>query len=198
MGLLTAMIAGGACADQLIFAPTGRTLGLGQAKLEAAVSADDSDAKFIWANVGLPRLELQGIRVEDEAGNSDDGFGAELAVLPETMITPAVGVGVRDAGNNTSLGRAFYAAVTKTVPLVSNMGLPIRYLKLSGGLGTDELNGLFGGIEVGLPYRLEGVAEWDGQQFNASLGWTPISHVQLKAYWLDGEFFYGGRLSIGL
>lgn len=195
--VLVMAIAGQVFADQLILAPTGRTLTLGQAKLEGAVMADDSDNSIVWANVGLPRLELNAIRVENEGNDGDIGFGAEFAILPETLVTPAIGVGIRDITDETNFGPAFYAAVSKTVPLAGKLPV-ITSLKLHGGLGTDSLDGIFAGVELGLPYNLNGIAEYVNDNFNFSLGWSPIKFVQVKAYWIDSDFFYGGRLSIGL
>ena len=203
---LAALCATQVSADRLILMPMGSVLGRGSVKAEAAfgsgidtgsLSPANSD-RIYWANIGLGHLELTASRVEGPGGFESNALGVELGVLPETMITPALGIGVRDLGDDIGPGRGYYLAVSKSVPLTDVAPLPVHDIKLHAGYGFEGINGFFAGAQVGLPMKLTLSLEHDGENFNAALSWNMIPKVGLKVYSLDGHIFYGASLKIGL
>jgi hypothetical protein len=203
LALLIALCVSQVHADRLIVIPTGITLNSGAVKAEAAWRSSDGDDIFVpkdadqinWLNIGISRFEIDARRLVRSDGMDKDTVGFEASILPETMLTPAIGIGVRDVSNE--LERGYYLAVSKTVPLTNKLPLPIHDVKIHGGLGLKgELEGLFIGAEAGLPMGLKISAELVDSKLNASLGWSPISKITLKGYSLDGEFFYGADAKI--
>ncbi|MDO8684188.1 MAG: hypothetical protein Q7N50_11975 [Armatimonadota bacterium] len=187
-----------AFADRIIFTPTGSLLDKGSIKAEAAFGPSDVVIdRFYWVNVGLGKLELEGMRrVEALTGEEHDIISAELGILPETLLTPALGVGVRDIGDE--IERGYYAAVTKTVPVIDKIPFFSTDIKLHAGYGIDGFEGFFAGAEVGLPMKLRIAAEYDGDVTNAYLSWNGLPKTSLKVYSLDGDIFYGAGFHAGL
>jgi hypothetical protein len=201
--LLVALSVSQVQADRLILVPTGSVLNSGAIKAEAAFRSSNGDSIFVpkdadqinWLNLGISRFELDARRLVRSDGMDKDTVGFEASVLPETLLTPAIGIGIRDITNE--LERGYYLAVTKTVPLTNKLPTPIHDIKLHGGFGLKgELDGIFLGAEAGLPMGLKVTAEVVDSKINASLGWSPISKITLKAYELDGKLFYGADAKI--
>jgi hypothetical protein len=198
--ILTAVVAScPAMADRIIFAPTGTTLAGGEVRVEGAISPSLGDSKAYWIGMGLQRIELTGMRVKgnkDVLGAQDaDIIGAEMSVLPETTLTPGVGVGVWDATAETTKGRGYYLAITKILPVVSEFPSPLRDIRVHAGIGTGGIDGFFGGAEATIPLGLKLSAEYFNKDFNFAVGKRLLPGVQAKVYLLDGEMFYGLQLS---
>lgn len=187
VALALVLCASQAFADRLVLTPTGSVLGRADLRGEAAFGPDDT--RLYWVNVGLGLVELEGSRMENDAGLKEDILSAEAALLPETILTPAVGVGVRDISDE--IERGYYVAVTKTVPLTDKIPFFLHDVKLHAGYGIDGINGLFGGAEIGLPMGFVLAGEYDGENTNASLSWEALPMVGLKVYSLDSEIFFG-------
>jgi len=202
-----ALCASQAFGDRLILTPTGNLLDQGEVRAEAAFGSPDAPTGLLtagaservyWANIGMGRIEIEGARFEPEGGESLDILSAEVAVLPETLVTPAIGLGVRDITEETTDGRGYYVAITKTVPLTDVVPFFLHDVKVHAGYGVDGLNGAFGGVQVGLPLKLTLYAEHDSENFNAALSWNIVPLVGLKVYSLDGEVFYGASFKMKL
>lgn len=203
---IVALFCAQACADRLITIPTGNTLAKASVKAEAISGFSDGTTTLVpfgevyrayWVNVGLGNVEIEGTRYVERGGDHKDCFSAELGILPETIITPAIGFGVRDIGNE--IERGVYLAVSKTLPLSDKIPMmPVRNIKVHGGYGIDGLNGIFLGAQADLPMHLTLSVEEVDSKFNASLAWNVIPKLSLKFYSLDGEFFYGASFRAGL
>ncbi len=197
---LAAVVAiGPASADRVIFSPTGTTLGTAGVKAEAAIGPSNDDAKIYWLGAGIPRLEVNAIRfdgVNEHLGVKDATvIGTELSILPETTLTPGIGVGVWDMTGETERGTGYYLALTKIVPLSSTLPTPIRDLTFHAGAGFSGIDGVFGGAEATIPLGLKLSAEYFQRKFNFAIGWRPIRAIELKAYLLDGDAYYGLQFS---
>jgi hypothetical protein len=193
---LAAMIAvGPASADRIILAPTGSILGPGQFKLEGAISPGNNDNKIYWAGIGLKKIELNAVRFgagQKMVGARDtDVVGMEVGLLPETILTPGVGVGVWDATDKTVDGRGYYLAVSKGVPLTKELPLPIRDIQLHVGYGMSGIKGAFVGAQAAIPFGLKVSAEYFQKKYDFALAWTAIPFLELKGQRLDGDTYYG-------
>lgn len=193
--VIAAICAGPVSADRVIFAPTGTTLAPGQIKAEAAIATADSSNRVYWAGIGLKRIEVNAFRVEGTptlaGARNDTVVGAEFSLLPETTLTPGLGLGIWDIANTTQEGRGYYAALTKAVPLTKQLPLPIRDIRLHVGYGINGVDGAFVGGEAKLPLGFSVSAERFLSQTNASLGLSIIPTLTIKASVLDGDTFYG-------
>lgn len=214
--LAAGLVAVPVSADRVIFAPTGIVLGGGEIRGEAATSPSNDDSKIYWLGMGLQRLEINVMRFDfkteapeaeethqvgtigrsffDIDGiNSDDlnVVGAELSVIPETTLTPGIGIGVWDVTGETPDGRGYYLAISKMLPLTGSLPSPIRDVKVHAGFGIDGIDGFFAGAEATIPLGIRLSAEYFKEDVNFSVGWGIIPGLQVKAYILDGETYYG-------
>ena len=188
VALIIIATVGPAFAERNILTPTGVTLGTGRFRVEGIVQADDTDNRTYWAGIGLSRFEVEGQRVETAESDSADLFNFELSLMPQTTFTPAVGVGVIDAADQ--LNRSFYGAVTKTVPLTDSLPLPLRDIRLTIGIGSGSISGVFAGAEATLlGFKLQ--AEYDSEDINASIGFPILGVATAKAMWIKDDFYVG-------
>jgi len=190
--LALSIIVAGVRADRLIMAPTGSILPPAHFKIEGALRPSEGRPSIVWANAGIGQVELQAVFFDNGMGDTDASIGAELQVLPETLLTPAVGFGIRDIADNGPQGRAEYLAVTKSI---STQGIPwVHDVKLHGGFGVEGIDGFFAGAEVGLPFDLSLAVEHDSHQFNVAGSWSPVRNLELKVYSLNADAYFGAVL----
>ena len=214
--LVFAVIAvGPVSADRIIFAPTGTTLSPGELKAEAATSPSNDNSRIYWLGLGMKQFEVNAIRLDgrndnpvvsedrgraivdfDDPESKDiDIINAQLNLVPETTLTPAISVGAWDLTDKTEGGTGYFLAITKGVPLTKELPLPIRDVKVHAGFGISGIEDFFGGAEASLPLGLRVSAEYFQKDLNYAIGWGPLPGLQVKAYILDGETFYGLRFS---
>ena len=207
-------------ADRIIFAPTGTVLGGGEIKAEAAAGNAEGFDRVYWLGLGLQRLELNAFRLQDRGSRSTapagraaagssrfdigselvgedslDVVNAEIGVLPETTLTPGIGVGVWDITNETKDGIGYFVAVSKALPLTRGIPSPIRDVRVHAGVGVGGIEGFFGGAEATILLGLRLYAEYFEGDFNFAVGWKVLPAVQLKAYLLGGDPFVGIQIS---
>lgn len=198
-------------ADRIILAPTGSVLSPGEVRAEGAIKPGDSGSRIYWLGLGMQRVELSATRfvipgapvetVGDSlvdkitGGKNTDLIGLEMSMLPETTMTPGVGIGIWDVTGKTSFGKGYYMAVTKSVPLTKQLPLPVQDVKIHGGYGINGIDGLFGGAEASLPLGIKLYAEYFQHDINYAVGWNPAPTLQLKVQVLDGDTFYGLQFS---
>ena len=189
--LMFLVVASGvAWADRLILAPKGEILPPGQFKIEGMLKPSGERPGVFWINAGVGQIELEGMLYDNGNGKMKGSVGAEAQLLPETLLTPAVGVGIRDIADNGLQGRAEYLAVTKTIPTEGLKGL-VHDVKLHVGFGLERIDGFFAGAEAGLPYNLWFAAEHDSHGLNIAGGWSPVRNLQIRAYGLNGDGYFG-------
>lgn len=206
VGILTVLcivclLAGSAGASRLILIPTAE--GLGTAGVQAEYAArSDGDGKAMWVNLGVSRFELEGARFEDFEDDSVDAISLQADVLPETSFTPAVAIGTRDIGDDTSGkgtlydGRSFYAVASKSVPITGGIPVLFQDVKLHGGIGTGSLSGIFFGVEGTLPFGLRLEGEYDTEDFNFALSYKIIPTLQARVSDIKGDVYWGGAFSL--
>ena len=185
-----AVVSGGAWADRLILAPKGEILPPGQFKIEGMLKPSGERPGVFWVNAGVGQIELEGMLYDNGTGKMKGSIGAEVQLLPETLLTPAVGVGIRDIADNGLQGRAEYLAVTKSIPTEGLKGL-VYDVKLHVGVGLEGIDGFFAGAEAGLPYNLWLAAEHDSHGLNIAGGWSPTRNLQLRVSGLNGDAYLG-------
>jgi len=201
MAVVGYLASGIASADRLVTIPTGDTLTTGGIRAEVQSRFDASKGQSYWVNLGLPHIEIEGARFQDYNGRSDDSLSIQASVLPETMFSPGISLGLRDVADNTRnsnmpyQGRAAYLAVSKSIPLTGGIPLLLHDVKVHGGVGTGSLKGLFFGAEGTLPLGLRAKAEYDSSRMNFEAAYFIVPKVKVDAALIKGDMYYGGAFS---
>jgi hypothetical protein len=113
-----------------------------------------------------------------------------------TLEAPAFSVGIRDVLNRGRERQAVFVALTKTIGLSLGQERFLKDFKLHGGLGSSRLEGPFLGFQARLAAGPTVSAEYVARRINASLSVQVFRGVQLKAYTLDKELFWGATLNL--
>lgn len=199
---LAFVIIGGASADRLILIPTGDAFGTGGVKAEYAGNSD-GDGKIYWVNVGVGKFEVEGTRYAGYGPDDTDVLSAQAQITPETMITPALAIGVRDIGEDAKgLGlpgtgeRSIYAVSSKSVPITEGIPGLFEEVRVHAGVGTGgELSGFFFGIEGNLrALGARAMVEYDTDDWNYALAYG-MKMLQGKVSWIKGDVYYGGAFT---
>ncbi len=180
--------------DRVILSPTGDVLESGQFKLEGVYRFSDERPNILWLQAGIWRTELQISRYDFGNGRREVTYGAELAVLPETYLTPSFGIGVLDVSDEGP-GRAGYIAASKAIP--SARFLWIEDLRLHAGLGAGSIKGVFAGADLKLKNDIGFSAEYDSKHINYSIKWMPLRGLSVSFCSLDGEAYFGASYNFG-
>ncbi len=190
------LIALGGCvlADPIILAPSATTLSTGQVRAEAALSPGNDQGNYFWFGTGISQFEVNLIRCGQSGGKVENDFGFQWDIIPQTVATPAVAVGLADVGSQSSSGVAPYAVATKRLPVSSILPF-VSSFEMTGGLGAGGISGPFLGFDAKLPLKFFLQAEYDSHNLNAAAGWQPTKLFRLKAYSINGHIYGGAELA---
>ena len=195
--LLTAailLLACGVWADNIIFVPRGTTLTTGQFRGQFLFSQTGDDGNFHTFSIGLKQLEFQYTHAEYVNGRKEELMGGQWNVLPETFITPAIGIGVRDVWSRSKEGIGIYGALTKHIP-IQNYTRYADDFSVTLGVGARSIHGFFCGGEVKLPLYFVGQVEFDGENWNTALCWQPAETFRLKVAGVKSKRYYGAEFT---
>ncbi len=188
-------------ADRIVLAPRGMVTPAGTIRLEAAALARNGRINIEWLSVGIPPRDL-GLELEaersDMGGDRGEDFSLQYTLTGNgiTEIAPALTIGLRDLLNRGFQGRSVFAAVTKTIGMSRRQENVTRDLKVHVGIGTGPMHGLFAGVENRFTFGFTAAAEYAGGRFNAAVAFPMTRYGRVRAYSLDGAFFYGLTLSV--
>jgi hypothetical protein len=182
-------------ADRTIVTPSGYTMPTGyDAETMETVNGQPRSIEYI--NAGNSNIQFETAFI---ARPGVDRFSESIQalVLPETFVTPALSIGVKDVSNSAGAfsadgfyGRAYYLAVTKSLGnLLTEPGShgPI----ITGGLGAGSYHGFFGGVNDVLPMNLLAAAEFDGRSLNYRLSYQTSSTSRLSLLRIGGSNWVG-------
>lgn len=127
----------------------------------------------------------------DDARNNATLVNAKWAVLPESILTPGLAVGVEDIGRQKE--RSFYAAASKALPFG---------LRLHAGVGNGRFGGMFAAVEktINPVSVISGnnafpattlIAEFDGHNMNYGARMSIVPGLKLDAGWRDHAAYFG-------
>lgn len=193
LAMLVLILGTQAIADPLLLSPTGTTLTTGQYRLEAALSPGNDSGKLFWFATGFQQWEISAIQTDNRCNSDETILGVQWNFLPETMITPAISFGVRDAAFQTAEGLGVYAAITRHLPIGEGSWF-LKDFAVTAGVGVAGIKGPFASFEALTVGNLFFEAEYDSRDFNAAVGWQPIPQLRLKLYNVRDELFYGAEL----
>lgn len=138
-----------------------------------------------------PNLEIgvAGFRYDNESNKNY--LNAKFSIMPETVLSPGLAVGVEDAAGETD--RSYFAVASK--------GLPLGF-RIHAGVGNGRYDGLFAGIEktINPVSILTGnstfpattlIAEYDGRDMNYGARMSIIPGLKLDAGWRHDKTYVG-------
>ena len=193
------VLASAASADRTVLAPTGDTLGPNSYRAEFAINPQTKFQNREWIEFSTP----QGIEVDAErfdlSNERKKGYALSIQYpLTYSLVSalPAVAVGVRDVTGTGSEHGAFYIAATKTFRLSDAVHRFVREFKVDAGAGTGRIGGLFLGAQTKLSSGLRLQAELYKRRPNITLALPITPHLDVRAYSLDRQLFYGLSFSV--
>jgi hypothetical protein len=175
-----------------VLSPTGATLPEESFKTEFAISPNAEQGDLIWvAYSSADGIELELQRVE-AASESKKRYSFNIEYpLPTLKNYPAFSLGVRDiTGTGTEHG-ALYLVGTRQVPLNRRTKRLVQSFHMNVGAGTGEIGGLFVGMQAHLTAGIDLYAEIYRNRPNLGLALPLVRNLQVKAYSLNGDLFYG-------
>jgi hypothetical protein len=195
------LVLGGASAqaDRNVLSPRGLVASPGLLRLEYLIRESDSRSSLGWATFGLP-IEDLGLEVEferlDLKRRKRETVSLQYTLTGNAFsdIAPAISVGVRDTFNRGREGQAFFLSITKTIGLSLAQDRILRDLKVHAGYGSRRLGGLWIGAQGKFRPGFTVHAEYLAHRLNASVTWPVSGPLELRAYSLDGDLFYGASL----
>ena len=179
-------------ADRIVLAPAGSTLSENSYSSEFAVGSSSRDGDYIWgAYSSGDGIEMELNRFEADTEQKKRWAMNIEYPMPTLKGLPAISLGVRDISGTGVEHGALYIASTAAMPLSKRQRTLFRVINLSAGAGTGRIGGAFVGVESRMRLGLTLDAEVYRHRPNFSVGLPLIRNLQVKAYSLDGETFYG-------
>ena len=121
-------------------------------------------------------------------------LNAKYAVVPETILSPGLSIGVEDALDKK--GRTAFAAVSKTLPFG---------FRIHAGVGNGRIDGMFYALEKTInPIGISGsrgfptttlMLEYDGQHTNYGARMAIAKGLKMDAGWKNSNFYVGLSLT---
>ncbi|GMB01308.1 YjbH domain-containing protein [Pelosinus sp. IPA-1] len=138
-----------------------------------------------------PNLELGVAGFRYDGQQNKNLVNAKFALVPETVLSPGLAVGVEDIGNNNK--RSSYAVASKALPLG---------FRIHAGVGNGRFDGVFAGIEktINPVSILTGnnafpattlIAEYDGKNMNYGARMSIVPGLKLDAGWRNHDGYVG-------
>lgn len=138
-----------------------------------------------------PNLELSIAGFRYDGKENKNYLNAKFGLVPETVFTPGLAVGIEDLGNTDK--RSAYAVASKALPFGFRMHI---------GAGSGRFNGVFAGFEKTLnPISvITGnnafpattlIAEYDGKSMNFGARMSIIPGLKLDAGWRNHDGYVG-------
>lgn len=177
----------------LINIPSADTLREGQFSLGYYNLKDSGTGNF---NMNLiDRLEVGVAGFHYDSKKNDYYLNAKLSLVPETVLTPGLAIGVMDAADKKE--QSAYAVVSK--------GLPLGF-RLHAGIGNGRYDRGFAALEktVNPIHILTGnnvfpattlIAEYDGRKFNYGARMSVLPGLKVDAGRRNDAFYIGASFT---
>lgn len=183
----------GAAADRVLLAPDANTVLPNSLKGELWLTPYRRNGNYTWLQYTLPQgieMEAQRIDLLPER-RALTQLNLEYPLLIDFRQVPAVALGVRDVLGTGSDHRSFYLVAAKALSLSNRQQRLVRELQISGGFGTERMNGLFLGIKARLTLGVTLAAEVYRNRPNVSLALPVARGLLARVTSLNGTVFYG-------
>lgn len=176
----------------LINTPTADVLQAGQFSLGYHHLQEGGVGTF---NLNLAKnleLGVAGFRYDSDVNKDNETlFNLKYALLPETVLTPGLAIGIEDIGDDDQ--RTHYIAASKALPFG---------FRIHAGIGDGRYDGVFAALEktINPVSVLTGnnvfpattlIAEWDGDHMNYGARMAIVPGLKLDAGWRHSETYVG-------
>jgi hypothetical protein len=180
----------------LINTPSADVLREGQFSLGYYHLQHGGAGTFTMNLTGKLELGAAGFRYDKEANQQDQTYiNAKYGLLPETILTPGVAVGIEDMANLDN--RTYYAAASKTLPFG---------FRIHAGVGNGRYDGGFAVLEktINPVSILTGnnifptttlIAEWDGHNMNYGARMAVVPGLKLDLGRRDHQTYFGASFT---
>jgi hypothetical protein len=182
----------------LLLTPSAEVLGTAQWNVGGSLlSSDSQDVSALYASVGvLKGMEIGLAQVSPEDGEAGTFVNAKLLLPQPIPMKLSVALGVIDLTDQ--IDTTPYVVVSHTI----GGGLILQHGAISSpqvhvGLGSGQLDGLFGGVSARIGDRVSVMAEYDGNQINLGARLPIARNVEVTAAALDGLSDFGVGVSVG-
>ena len=177
----------------LINIPSADVLHEGQYSLGYYNLKEGGAGSFNFNLIRNLEMGIAGLRYDSSSNHTL--LNAKYAVLPETILTPGLAIGVEDLTGDQE--RSTYAAVSKALPFG---------FRIHAGVGNGRFSGGFYGIEKtinpisiltgnsGFPATTL-ILEHDGRHTNYGARLAVAAGLKLDAGWRDRNFYVGLNLT---
>ena len=176
----------------LINTPSADVLHEGQFSL-GYYNLSDGGAGIVTFNMAR-NLEVGAAGFQYDRQDNKFLLNAKYAVLPETILSPGISIGVEDALDKK--GRKAFAAVSKTLPFG---------FRIHAGVGNGRIDGMFYALEKTVnPIGISGskgfpattlMVEYDGQHTNYGARMAIAKGLKMDAGWKNRDFYVGLSLT---
>ena len=177
----------------LINTPSADVLHEGQFSL-GYYNLSDGGAGIVTFNMAR-NLEVGAAGFQYDRQDNKVLLNAKYAVVPETILTPGISIGVEDALDQK--GRTAFAAVSKTLPFG---------FRIHAGVGNGRIDGMFYALEktinpIGMVSASKGfpattlILEYDGQHTNYGARMAIAGGLRMDAGWKNSNFYVGLSLT---
>ena len=176
----------------LINTPSADVLHEGQFSL-GYYNLSDGGAGIVIFNMAR-NLEVGAAGFQYDHQDNKFLLSAKYAVVPETILSPGLSIGVEDALDKK--GRTAFAAVSKTLPFG---------FRIHAGVGNGRIDGMFYALEKTVnPIGISGsrgfptttlMLEYDGQHTNYGARMAIAKGLKMDAGWKNNNFYIGVSLT---
>ena len=168
----------------LMLTPTANTLKTGGFDFGAVfLNNDNNNTTFLSGNIGLlESLEVGAALVSPEHGDSEGIINAKFGLMKETLVTPALAIGMSDLTDN--LDATPYVVASKALGLKGDSSWAPR---LHVGVGGGRLSGIFAGLSATLNSQMQLMVEYDTDDVNFGLQFAATDSLRLHAGLLGGD-----------
>ncbi|QDR82076.1 YjbH domain-containing protein [Sporomusa termitida] len=176
----------------LINTPSADVLQEGQFSLGYHHLEEGNAGSFVFSPAKKLELGVAGFRYDSDSNRDNQTyFNAKYSLVPETVVTPGLAIGVEDIGGEDK--RTFYAAASKALPFG---------FRLHAGVGDGRYDGVFASLEktfnpVGVITGSNAfpattlIAEWDGDRMNYGARLSVVPGLKIDAGWRHSETYIG-------
>ena len=180
----------------IINTPSADVLQEGQFSLGYHHLKDAGVGTFNMNLAGKLEIGVAGFRYDGDVNKDNDTYlNAKFGLVPETVLTPGVAIGVEDISDETE--RSYYAAASKALPFG---------FRIHAGVGNGRYDGVFASLEktfspLGL---ITGnnvfpattlIAEWDGSHMNYGARMSVVPGLKLDAGWRNSQSYFGASFT---
>lgn len=182
----------------LLLTPTADTLGTLEFNLGATLINVDEDTNItaLYGNVCVfPRLEIGATLLDADGSDAETFLNVKYRIigLPGELTLAA---GVFDVTDE--IDQSVYAVLSHDIGagIIKPKGI-ISRPRIHIGLGGGRYDGLFGGLSFQSGDKTEVIAEYDSDNINLGLRYSPVSKLALTAAALDGfnDFGFGASVN---